>query len=102
MTYDMGAETLSLLTKQTTFANDDLGAQVRALFVTDQPLDGLFNGTARAAFDQFKTEMDRLAGELNAALASVRDGIAGQDLAWVSGEEDMAASYVPPSVSIKF
>jgi hypothetical protein len=65
--YDMGAETLGVLTSQTTTASDDLGAQVHLLAVAADPLEGHFNGQGRTVFDRFKAESDRIATELDAA-----------------------------------
>jgi uncharacterized protein YukE len=91
ITFDMGGETLGALTTQTSSANDDLGTQVRALAVAADPLEGLFNGEGRAAFDLFKAESDQIAIELNAALAAVLEGIRGQDLAYREGEQQMSS-----------
>lgn len=89
MTFDMGAETLSQLTRNTSSAHDDLGAQVHRLAAAADPLEGKFNGAGRAAFDRFKTETDRIATELNLALAAVLGGIDGQNVAFVEGEQQM-------------
>ncbi len=91
VTFDMGAETLTQLTTATSSAHDDLGAHVRALAVAAEPLEGTFNGQGRAAFDRFKADSDEIAVELNAALAAVLDGIDGQNLAYLQGEDQMIA-----------
>jgi uncharacterized protein YukE len=90
MTFDMGAQTLSQLTTATSSANDDLGANVRALSDAATPLEGRFNGEGRAAFDRFKVDTDAIATELNAALAAVLAGIDGQNTAFLTGEQQMA------------
>ena len=90
MTFDMGAQTLSQLTTATSSAHDDLGANVRALYDAAAPLEGKFNGEGRAAFDRFKAETDKVATELNAALAAVLGGIDGQNAAFLDGEQQMA------------
>ena len=89
MTFDMGAETLSQLTRNTSSAHDDLGTQVHVLAAAADPLEGKFNGAGRAAFDRFKLETDRIATELNLALAAVLGGIDGQNVAFVEGEQQM-------------
>ena len=71
MKFAMGAETLTVLTKQTSSANDDLGSLVKQLFAAAEPIQGKFNGAGRAAFDRFKGETDQIANELNSALAAV-------------------------------
>lgn len=89
-TFDMGAETLSRLTQQTSTAHDDLGAQVqRFVAAAAEALEGKFNGTARTAFDKFKVDADQAATELNLALAAVLAGIDGQNVAFIEGEQQM-------------
>jgi hypothetical protein len=89
MKFAMGAETLGVLTKQTSSSHEDLGQLVRDLFAAAEPIQGKFNGAGRAAFDRFKGHTDEIANELNAALASVLAGIQGQDLSFGQGEEEM-------------
>jgi uncharacterized protein YukE len=89
MKFAMGAETLTVLTKQTSSANEDLGSLVKQLFAAAEPLQGKFNGAGRAAFDKFKGETDLIANELNAALAAVLGGIQGQNTAFITGEQQM-------------
>lgn len=89
MKFAMGGETLTQLTKQTSSSNDDLGALVRQLADAAEPLQGKFNGAGRAAFDKFKVETDRIATELNGALAAVLGGISGQNTAFLQGEQQM-------------
>jgi uncharacterized protein YukE len=89
MKFAMGAETLTVLTKQTSSANDDLGSLVKQLFAAAEPIQGKFNGAGRAAFDRFKGETDQIANELNSALAAVLGGIQGQNTAFLTGEQQM-------------
>ena len=89
MKFAMGAETLTVLTNQTSSANEDLGSLVKQLFAAAEPLQGKFNGAGRAAFDKFKGETDLIANELNAALAAVLGGIQGQNSAFITGEQQM-------------
>jgi uncharacterized protein YukE len=89
MKFAMGAETLTVLTKQTSSANDDLGSLVKQLFAAAEPIQGKFNGAGRAAFDRFKGETDQIANELNSALAAVLGGIQGQNTAFIAGEQQM-------------
>lgn len=90
MKFAMGGSTLTQLTQQTTTSSDDLGALVRQLADAAEPLSGRFNGSARAAFDGFKARTDEIAVELNSALSSVLTGIAGQNRAFIEGEQTMA------------
>ena len=89
MKFAMGGETLTQLTKQTSSSTDDLGALVKQLYEAAEPLQGKFNGAGRDAFDRFKVETDRIAIELNSALAAVLEGIGGQNRAFVQGEQLM-------------
>ena len=90
MTFDMGQDTLNVLSVRTSGAHSDLGAEVqRFVDAASEALEGKFNGTARAAFDRFKLETDEVARELNLALASVLAGIDGQNLAFTEGETQM-------------
>jgi uncharacterized protein YukE len=90
MKFAMGNETLRTLGKQTAGSTEDLGGLVRQLSAAADPLEGQFNGAARQRFDSFKFETDRIADELNAALAAVLGGITGQDRSFVEGEMTMA------------
>jgi uncharacterized protein YukE len=89
MKFAMGASTLGGLTKNTKASSDDLGALVKQLFAAAEPLEGSFRGAGRAAFDTFKGETDRIANELNGALAAVLTGISGQDRSFTEGESQM-------------
>ncbi len=88
--FAMGAQTLTTLQQQTSSAGDDLGALVRQLAAAADPLEGRMNGAGRAAFDQFKGNVDHISVELNAALGSVLQGIAGQNRAFLEGENAQA------------
>lgn len=92
MKFAMGAQVLTNLTKQTSGASGDLGALVRKLADSAEPLQGRFNGAGRQAFDRFKSETDSIANELNGALASVLQGISGMDRSFQEGDQDMAQS----------
>ena len=100
MKFDMGASTLSTLTKQTSGSNDDLGGLVKELVVAAEPLEGKFNGSARAAFDGFKERTDDIAAELNGALSAILGG--GMDTAFVQGEQDMVESTRSAQSSANF
>lgn len=89
MKFAMGADTLSTLTKTTSTSSDDLGAMVRQLFEAAEPLEGRFRGAGRAAFDRFKSRVDGISHELNAALHAVLEGIGGMNTAFMQGETQM-------------
>jgi hypothetical protein len=102
MKFAMGAETLGQLTKQTSSASDDLGSVVKELFAAAEPIQGKFNGAGRAAFDAFKGETDRIANELNGALAAVLGGIDGQNVAFIQGEEQMVSETATAQAGANF
>ncbi|MEU7969890.1 hypothetical protein AB0D09_41650, partial [Streptomyces sp. NPDC049097] len=74
MKFDMGAQALSTLVKDSRGSSDDLGTLIRQLVQAAQPLEGKFNGVGRVAFDQFKLRADGIAKELNGSLAAILGG----------------------------
>lgn len=102
MKFDMGASTLGTLTKQTSTSSDDLGALVKELVISAEPLEGRFNGTARAAFDGFKQRTDEVAAELNSSLGGILGGISGMDTAFVQGEQEMAEGTQAAETSVSY
>jgi hypothetical protein len=88
--FDMGSSTLSTLTRQTQGADDDLGALIRQLIVAAQPLEGVFNGSGKAAFDSFKLRADEITNELNSSLRAILGGVQGMDASFIQGDVDMA------------
>ena len=90
MKFDMGAQTLSILTKQTGNSHEDLGTLVRQLVDSVVPLEDKFHGQARVRFDQFKRRADGIAGELNGSLAAILGGQAGMDVAFQAGDQEGA------------
>lgn len=89
MKFDMGAETLSVLTKQTSGSNEDLGTLVKQLVIAADPLMNVHAGAAKITFDNFKGRVDQVSAELNGALAAVLGGISGMDRAFREGEDEM-------------
>ncbi|HEX8488475.1 MAG TPA: WXG100 family type VII secretion target [Propionibacteriaceae bacterium] len=90
MKFAMGAETLSTLSTRTSSSHDDLGGLVRQLAAAADPLQAKFNGAGKAAFNNFKAHTDEIAVDLNRALASVLQGVQGQDMAFKQGDQSMA------------
>ncbi|WP_369195631.1 hypothetical protein [Streptomyces djakartensis] len=88
MKFDMGAQTLSSLQRDTRGSTDDLGGLVRQLVAAAQPLEGKFNGSGRVMFDQFKTRADRIASDLNSSLSAILGGQSGMDAAFSSGDQE--------------
>lgn len=89
MRFDMGSTTLSTLTQQTGGASEDLGALIQELIRAADPLEGTFNGEAKAAFDGFKLRADEITTQLNTALAAILGGIQGMDTSFIEGEQTM-------------
>lgn len=90
MKFDMGAQTLSTLTKRTQGASDDLGGLIRQLVAAAEPLEGKFNGAGRAAFDSFKAHADQITADLNSSLAQIVGGQSGMDRSFGTGDVEMA------------
>ncbi|WP_084128045.1 hypothetical protein [Demequina sp. NBRC 110055] len=102
MKFAMGSQTLGQLTKQTQTSGEDLASLVRQLGDAAEPLEGRFNGTARAAFDQFKVNTDQIAVELSGALQAVLAGVAGMDRSFVESESEMADQTRSSQGSVSF
>jgi len=102
MKFDMGAQTLSGLTRQTQGASEDLGSLIRQLIVAAEPLEGNFNGAGRQAFDAFKANADATTADLNAALAAILGGQGGMDTAFVQGDTEMADNATSAQGSANF
>ena len=88
MKFDMGAQTLSTLQRDSRGASDDLGGLVRQLVQAAQPLEGKFNGAGRAMFDQFKARADQISDDLNGSLSAILGGQSGMDGAFSSGDQE--------------
>lgn len=93
MKFAMEEQTLVRLGQRTQSESEDLGALVRALVDAAEPLEGVFNGQAKARFNDFKAKTDDIATALNNALAGIVGSIAGQNLAFVTAAEDGAAAH---------
>lgn len=102
MKFAMGADTLSTLTKQTSSSHDDLGSLVRRLAQAADPVQDDFQGRAKAVFLEFKQNTDSIADGLNMALASVLEGIGGQNVAFLEGEAQMADETRAAMGSVSF
>jgi hypothetical protein len=88
--YNMQADTLGTLTTKTVTSHENLGQLVKDLFVAADDLNNRVNGMGRAAFDTFKASTDGVAHELNTALASVLEGVKGQDRSFKQGDAQIA------------
>lgn len=102
MKFDMGASTLSTLSKQTQGSSDDLGALIRQLIAAAEPLEGRFNGAGRAAFDSFKARADEITAELNSSLRAILGGQSGMDTAFGQGDTEMADNAGSAQASANF
>ena len=88
MKFDMGAQTLSTLIKESRGSSDDLGTLIRQLVQAAPPLEGKFNGAGRVAFDQFKARADEITQELNGSLSAILGGQSGMDSAFGTGVQE--------------
>lgn len=90
MKFDMGSQTLTTLTQKTGGSNEDLGSLVRQLVQAVAPLEGKFNGSGRARFDEFKQRADFVASDINRALGSILEGQGGMNVAFQTGDQESA------------
>lgn len=90
MKFDMGWETLSILTKESQGSSEDLGSLIQQLIASVTPLQGKFNGSGRAQFDNFKARADDITAELNGSLGAIVGGQSGMDTSFVQGDQNMA------------
>ena len=88
--FDMGADTLSTLARQTQDAGRELGDLVRQLAGVADDLKDSFQGQARRTFDQFLSDADEVAKDLENSLNRILSGITELDDAFGSGETEMA------------
>lgn len=93
MKFAMGADTLSVLGQRTATESDDLGQLVRNLKDAAEPLEGTFNGTAKSAFNSFKSRTDEIAVTLNNALAGITESIDGQNRSFVNAANEGSEAH---------
>jgi uncharacterized protein YukE len=100
--FDMGAETLTALTRQTQGSSDDLGVLIKQLIASVTPLETTFQGAGRAQFDAFKAHADQITADLNSALAAIVGGQTGMNTSFVSGDTEMADNASSAAGSANF
>ncbi len=88
--FDMGADTLSILNKQTSTQSDNLGALILQLAQASEPVEKSFQGPARQVFDLFQANAQGLANEINRALGSILQGSVGMDTSVQQGVQEQA------------
>jgi len=93
MKFAMEADALQVLGRKTSAESDDLAQLVRNLVEAAEPLEGTFNGTAKAAFNSFKARTDEVAATLSNALVGITESIAGQNLAFVTAADEGADAH---------
>lgn len=93
MKFSMEDQTLVNLGKRSQTESEDLVSLVRELVESAEPLEGVFNGPARAKFNDFKAKTDDITTSLNNALAGIVGAIAGQNLAFVTAADDGASAH---------
>ena len=92
MKFSMEDQTLVKLGQRSQTESEDLATLVRQLVEAAEPLEGVFNGPARAKFNEFKAKTDDISTSLNNALAGIVGAISGQNLAFVTAAEDGAGA----------
>lgn len=90
MKFDMGNTVLSTLVSGTQGSSEELGGLIKMLIAAAEPLEGKFNGSGKAAFDQFKLHSDEVTAALNGALQGILGGQAGMDKSFGAGDSEAA------------
>jgi uncharacterized protein YukE len=90
MKFDMGAQTLSTLTRSTGSSHDELTTLVHQLVDAATPLEGKFQGSGRQKFDQFKSRVDEVTNDLSSALAAINQGQSEMDTSTQTGDQETA------------
>lgn len=90
MKFAMEADALQVLGRRTATESDDLGQLVRNLAEAAEPLEGTFNGVAKASFISFKERTDEISTVLNNALVGITESIGGQNRAFVTAADEGA------------
>jgi uncharacterized protein YukE len=88
--FDMGAETLSTLARQTEGAGRELADLVKQVAGVADDLKGNFEGQAKRTFDQFVNDADAVAKDLQSSLDRILQGVTELDEAFGTGETEMA------------
>ncbi|MGY4644694.1 hypothetical protein [Cellulomonas sp. URHB0016] len=102
MKFAMEADALQVLGRKTSGESDDLAQLVRNLVEAAEPLEGTFNGTAKAAFNSLKSRTDEVAATLSNALVGITESIAGQNLAFVTAADEGADAHASAEGSADF
>jgi uncharacterized protein YukE len=92
MKFDMGATALPTLGNETENSSGQLVQLVNQLVRSVEPLEGKFNGRGRAAFQHFKNNTDEIAAALGVALSRIREGQAGMQEAFFTGDEHLESA----------
>jgi uncharacterized protein YukE len=100
--YDLGSQTLVNLGRQTEASSGELVGLVTRLVEVAGPLQGKFSGSAKASFDRFKGEVDRVTADLSSALAGLGVAVGGQAQAFASGDEQMSSAMVSGMAAAPF
>lgn len=100
--FSMEGDALSVLGKKTATESEDLGALVRQLADAAEPLEGTFNGPAKASFNRFKLRTDDIATTLNNALVGITGSIAGQNRSFVTAADEGAETHTSAEGAASF
>lgn len=88
MKFDMGADVLTNLVKQTDTGGQDLAGLVRRFVQAAEPLAGQFEGKGAAKFADFKVRSDEVADDLTRSLGRILGGQAGMEVAFSQGDDE--------------
>ncbi len=102
MKFAMEADVLTTLGRKTGGESDELGALVRRLADAAEPLEGQFNGAAKAKFDSFKARTDEIATVLSNSLVGITQSISEQDRAFQTAAFEGADAHGAAEGSANF
>ena len=102
MKFSMEEQTLVRLGQRSQTESEDLATLVGQLVEAAEPLEGVFNGPARAKFNEFKSKTDQISTSLNNALAGIVGSISGQNLAFTTAAEDGAGAHESAQAAADF
>lgn len=102
ISFDMGAESISRLTTQTSGSSDELVTLVRRLGEADADLQGKINGSGAINYVNFKRRVEACANELSGALNMINQGQSEMDRTMKTGDTELADNAASAEGSANF
>ncbi|NLS09979.1 hypothetical protein HGQ17_08205 [Nesterenkonia sp. MY13] len=86
--FDMEEDILERQMNRSSTESEELNRAIENFKAAAAPLEGKFNGSAKAAFNNFKVRTDEISTTLNNALVGICQSIEGQNTSFRSGVSD--------------